>query len=155
MLKWFPLLPSRLTLLCHFSSTSRAHSQTAEMLTNPTRLQTPSQLEGRGACFPETQLPMPLWLSRCNRASESARPLDYLHTVSLPTQAQGLLRVEGFLSSGAGKTTAALDCLENNLQFTKHSFPLSRGNAWCHPVRQAGREPTAPVCRLRQRVSGG
>ena len=142
---WFPPLPSPLTLLCQIlSPTPRACSQTAETPANHTRQRTPAKVEGRG-----THVPPALQVEWEPQNWPGLLPTSTL--CPFPPKHRVYMQVEEFLSSGAGKTTAAFDCLENNLQFTKHSFPLSHGNARCHPVRQAGRGPSAPTYRVRKK----
>lgn len=62
----------------------------AETPANPTRWWTPAKVKGRGVPALHGHLPHPSNSPGGMGASQLARPPHYLHTVSLPTQAQGL-----------------------------------------------------------------
>lgn len=115
---------SSLTLLCQIlSSIPRAGSQVARLLTSPAS-KPQQKLRADWAMPPWILAYAPLASPVGMGASKQPGPLTISTLCPFPYKDTAYLRVEEFLSSRAGKTTAAFACLENNLQFTKHSAVL-------------------------------
>lgn len=114
--------PSSLTLLCQIlSSIPRAGSQVARLLLTSPASKPQQKLRADWAMPPWILAHTPLASPVGMGASEQPGPLTISILCPFPPKDTAYLRVEEFLSSRAGKTTAAFACLENNLQFTKHS----------------------------------